>query len=1021
MTNLDDTVAVVGVSFRLPGATDPAAFWRLLRDGRDAVTEVPADRWETLSPETKAVRGARYGAFLDAVGDFDAGFFGISPREAAATDPQQRLVLELAWEALEDAGIVPASLAGTAAAVLVGSLRDDYAGLVLGRGAITQHTNTGTHRGIIANRVSYALDLRGPSVVVDTAQSSSLVAVHLAAESVRNGESPLALAAGVNLNILGEGALGADKFGGLSPDGRCFTFDARANGYVRGEGAAVLVLKPLRAALADGDDVYAVIRGSAVNNDGATPGLTVPRPAAQAAVVRAAQRRAGVDASAVQYVELHGTGTPVGDPIEAAGLGEAFAGRAEPLPVGSVKTNIGHLEGAAGVVGLLKSVLAIRHRELPASLNFDTPNPEVRLAEHDLTVHTGHAGWPHPDRPLVAGVSSFGMGGTNCHVVVAEPPAPQAVPDVTGTASFAVVPVSGRTPEALRAHAALLGETEGEPRDLGWSLATTRTSFEHRAVVVASDRASLDAGLDAIASGVPASHVVSGTVGDGTLGVVFTGQGAQRADMGARLHRAFPVFAEAFDEVCAHLDPRLRDVITSGEGLDDTAWTQPALFAVEVAAYRLAESWGLTPRVVLGHSIGEIAAAHVAGVLSLPDACALVSARGRLMGALPAGGAMLAVEAAEEELDLPDGVALAAVNGPRSVVLSGREDAVTAYAETLTGHRTKRLTVSHAFHSPLMDPMLDEFREVVRGLTFHEPVIPVVSTVRPDADLTDPEHWVRQVREPVRFLQAVRALEVTTLVEAGPDGVCSAMAAEAGVRAFPMMRKGHDEVTTALTAFAAAHTRGVAVDWSALHVGRRVKLPTYPFQRERHWLDEQARPVGARTPVVQGRPGTTKPVERPADVSRLVVRHVAAVLGAEPGKVDARRPFRDLGFDSLMGVELRENLAAATGRDLPTGLLFEHPTPQAVIAYLHQDDVTDETSEAGGAREVDEQSHEPIAIVGMACRFPGGVESPQDLWRLVAEGRDAIGPFPTDRGWAGDLYHPAPDRYGTRNVREGGF
>ncbi|WP_367127946.1 SDR family NAD(P)-dependent oxidoreductase [Saccharothrix sp. HUAS TT1] len=1020
MTNLDDTVAVVGVSCRLPGATDPAAFWRLLRDGRDAVTEVPADRWEALSPETRAVRGARYGAFLDAVGDFDAGFFGISPREAAATDPQQRLVLELAWEALEDAGIVPASLAGTAASVFVGSLRDDYAGLVLGRGAITQHTNTGTHRGIIANRVSYALDLRGPSVVVDTAQSSSLVAVHLAAESVRSGESPLALAAGVNLNILGEGALGADKFGGLSPDGRCFTFDARANGYVRGEGAAVLVLKPLRAALADGDDVYAVIRGSAVNNDGATPGLTVPRPAAQAAVVRAAQRRAGVDPSAVQYVELHGTGTPVGDPIEAAGLGEAFAGRAEPLPVGSVKTNVGHLEGAAGVVGLLKSVLAIRHRELPASLNFDTPNPEVGLTEHNLTVHTGHTDWPHPDRPLVAGVSSFGMGGTNCHVVVAEPPARQAAPDVTEASSPAVVPISGRTPEALRAHAALLRGTEGEPRDLGWSLATTRTSFEHRAVVIASDRDSLDAGLDAIASGVPASHVVSGAVTDGSLGVVFTGQGAQRAGMGGLLHRAFPVFAEAFDEVCAHLDPGLRDVITSGEGLDDTAWTQPALFAVEVAAYRLAESWGLAPRVVLGHSIGEIAAAHVAGVLSLPDACALVSARGRLMGALPAGGAMLAVEAAEEELDLPDGVALAAVNGPRSVVVSGHEDAVTAYAETLTGHRTKRLTVSHAFHSPLMDPMLDEFREVVRGLAFHEPVIPVVSTVRPDADLTDPEHWVRQVREPVRFLQAVRALEVATLVEAGPDGVCSAMAADAGVRAFPMMRKGQDEVTTVLTALAAAHARGVAVDWSALRVGRRVKLPTYPFQRERHWLDERAqsvgvRPVGARPAPAAGRLAAAEPVERSADVSRLVVHHVAAVLGTEPGKVDARRPFRDLGFDSLMGVELRENLAAATGRDLPTGLLFEHPTPRAVIAYLQQDDIADETPEPG------EQSHEPIAIVGMACRFPGGVESPRDLWRLVAEGRDAIGPFPTDRGWAGDLYHPDPDRSGTSYVREGGF
>ncbi|MEU7530631.1 type I polyketide synthase [Saccharothrix sp. NPDC042600] len=1061
MTNLDDSVAVVGVSCRLPGAADPAAFWRLLRAGRDVVTEVPADRWEALAPGTKAVRGARFGAFLDGVGDFDAGFFGISPREAAAMDPQQRLVLELAWEALEDAGIVPAALAGTGASVFVGSLRDDYAGLALGRGAITQHTNTGTHRGIIANRVSYALDLRGPSVVVDTAQSSSLVAVHLAAESVRSGESPVALAAGVNLNVLGEGALGAEKFGGLSPDGRCFTFDARANGYVRGEGAAVLVLKPLRAALDDGDDVYAVLRGSAVNNDGATPGLTVPDASAQAAVVRAAQRRAGVGPEGVQYVELHGTGTPVGDPVEAAGLGAVFGSRPSPLAVGSVKTNIGHLEGAAGIVGLLKAVLAIRHRELPASLNFVTPNPAVRLGEHNLTVHTGLSAWPEPERPLVAGVSSFGMGGTNCHVVVAEPPA--RAPSVFGGpvfggpvfggpgfggSGFAVVPVSGRGAGALRAHAALLRVTEGSPRDLGWSLATTRTAFEHRAAVVAEDRAGLDAGLDALAAGIPMPNVVTGVVGDGRVGVAFTGQGAQRVGMGARLSDAFPAFAAAFDEVCAHLDPGLRDVIASGAGLDDTGWTQPALFAVEVASFRLLESWGVRPDVLVGHSIGEVAAAHVAGVLSLADACALVTARGRLMRALPAGGAMVAVEAAEDELDLPDGVALAAVNGPRAVVLSGAEDAVLSFVGSLN-KRTKRLPVSHAFHSPLMDPMLDDFRAVVAGLTFNNPTIPIVSTVSADADLADPEYWVRQVREPVRFLRALRALEVPTLVEAGPDAVLSALAGEVGIRSFPLMRRGHDEQVTALTAFAGLHTRGVEVEWPA---GRRVKLPTYPFQREHHWLTEP-RTAPATGPTAAGPaaagptaggPTAAGPAAVPAgpasagfvsagsaadasaasasagaraEVAQLVVRHVAAVLGADPAKVDVRRPFRDLGFDSLMGVELRENLAGAIGRPLPTGLLFEHPTPRAVIAFL--EGAAEEHSPAGGHTAADPA--EPIAIVGMACRFPGDVTSPEDLWRLVDDEVDAIGPFPADRGWPADLYDPDPDRSGTTYVREGGF
>ncbi|MFI9818285.1 type I polyketide synthase [Saccharothrix variisporea] len=1038
MTNLHDAVAVVGMSCRLPMAPDPAAFWRLLRDGRDAVVELPPERREGLSPE---VRGTRWGAVLDGVGDFDAAFFGISPREAAALDPQQRLVLELAWEALEDAGIVPADLAGTPTSVFVGALRDDYTALTLGRGAITQHTNIGTHRGIIANRVSHALDLHGPSVVVDTAQSSSLVAVHLAAQSVRSGESPLALAAGVTLNLLAEGAVGAEKFGGLSPDGRCHTFDARANGYVRGEGAAVLVLKPLRTALADGDEVHAVLLGSAVNNDGATPGLTVPDARAQERVVRAAQRRAGVTREQVQYVELHGTGTPVGDPVEAAALGAVFAGRELPLPVGSVKTNIGHLEGAAGVAGLLKVVLAIRNRQLPPSLHFSTPNPAIPLDELNLTVHTGLSGWPQPDRPLVAGVSSFGMGGTNCHVVVAEPAADPAQGSATagGTrpAAQVVVPLSGRGVEALRAQAARLRETAGEPVDLGWSLATTRTAFERRAAVVATDRASLDAGLAAIAAGAPGTGVVTGEVVEGAFGVVFTGQGAQRVGMGLGLHERFPVFARAFDDALAHFDPRLRDVIASGDGLDDTGWTQPALFAVEVAAHRLAESWGLVPDVVLGHSVGEIAAAHVAGVLSLADAATLVSARGRLMAALPAGGAMVAVNAAEGDLDLPEDVDLAAVNGPDSVVLSGAEGPTLAYAESLRGRglRVKRLTVSHAFHSRLMDPMLDEFREVVAGLDFRSPRIRVVSTVTgalAGDELRDPEHWVRQVRQPVRFLDAVRAADAVTLLEAGPDGVCSAMAAAFGVRAFPMMRAGADEPTTALTALAAVHTRGVAVDWAGVYGGldaRRVALPTYPFQRERYWIAGQpGAPATAPDTAAEKGGGAGQglgmtgagigSVRRAAvDTAALVAAHVAAVLGVtDPGRVDLRRPFRDLGFDSLMGVELQDALADATGRSLPSGLLFDHPTPNAVVDYLSgAPDPADEAAPdtTGG--------DEPIAIVGMACRYPGDVASPEDLWGLVVGERDAIGPFPADRGWAPDLHHPDPDRSGASYVREGGF
>ncbi|GAA2673326.1 MULTISPECIES: type I polyketide synthase [Actinosynnema] len=1068
MTNVDDAVAVVGLSCRLPGAPDPDAFWRLLVDGGHSVTEVPDDRAGGLRG-VPAEAGARFGAFLERVGDFDADFFGVSPREAAATDPQQRLVLELVWEALEDAGIVPERLAGSASAVFVGALRDDYATLVLGSGAITQHTNTGTHRGIIANRVSFALDLRGPSVVVDTAQSSSLVAVHVAARAVRSGEVPLAIAAGVNLNLLAEGAEGARRFGGLSPDGRCRTFDAGANGYVRGEGAAAVVLKPLRRALADGDDVRAVLLGSAVNNDGATPGLTVPDARAQELVIRAALEQAGVTPDQVQYVELHGTGTPVGDPVEAAALGAVFAGRAEPLAVGSVKTNVGHLEGAAGITGLVKVLLAIRHRALPATLNHTTPNPAIPLAELGLTVHTGLSGWAAPDRRLVAGVSSFGMGGTNAHVVVAEPPpvgegagtsfvdfgtssaptelAPVADPALAVNPAQAnhpapvAVPLSGRTPAALRAQADRLRRVDGAPADLGWSVATTRTAFEHRAVVVAADRAGLDVGLDALASGAPDPAVVVGSGGGGSLGFLFTGQGAQRAGMGSRLRLAFPAFAAAFDEVCAALHPHLprdlREVIATGTGLDGTEWAQPALFAVEVAAHRLAGSWGLTPSALVGHSVGEVAAAHVAGVLSLPDAARLVAARGRLMGALPPGGAMIAVEAAEDELDLPAGVCLAAVNGPRSLVLSGEEGPVARCAEELRaqGRRTTRLPVSHAFHSHLVDPALEPFREVVTGLDLRPARLTVVSsrTGRVE-DLTDPDHWVRQIREPVRFADAALAAGADLHVELGPDGVLSALAGALGLRAVPLLRAGADEAVTALTALGTAHARGFEVRWPGVYAGtgaRRVPLPTYPFQREHHWFTTTTpapAPTGARPPA--GAPAAAPAATRPAapatstgalpahEVADLVLAHVAAVLGRrDPAGVDRTLTFRALGLDSLMGVELREALATALDRPLPTGLLYDHPTPGDLAAHL----ASAETPESPQPPTPDGDPAEPIAVIGMACRYPGDVASPEDLWRLVADERDAVGPFPTDRGWPADLYHPDPDRSGASYVREGGF
>ncbi|KOX12592.1 hypothetical protein ADK67_47155 [Saccharothrix sp. NRRL B-16348] len=816
----------------------------------------------------------------------------------------------------------------------------------------------------------------------------------------------------MNLNLLFAGTVGLERFGALSPDGRCYTFDARANGYVRGEGGGLVVLKPLDRALADGDRIYCVIRGGAVNHDGGAGPLTVPDAAAQEAVIRRAYEHASVPVSDVQYVELHGTGTPVGDPVEAAALGAAM--RADRrLRVGSAKTNVGHLEGAAGIVGLLKTALAIHHRELPASLNFTTPNPRIPLDELNLAVQTELSPWPEADRSLVAGVSSFGMGGTNCHLVLTEAPESTTAQPVgdepagDGAGGEAVVPLvlSARTPAALVAQAAALSTLDRDPVDVAHSLATGRTTFEHRAVVFGD-------GLAALADDRRSRDVLRDVASPRRPALMFAGQGSQRAGMGRELSAAFPVFAAAFDEVLAHFDASVRDALGS-DLVHRTEFTQPALFALEVALSRLLAHWGVRPDFVVGHSIGEVAAAHAAGVLSLPDAAALVTARATLMGALPEGGAMVAVQAAEADVltglaGFEDRAAVAAVNGPTETVISGDEDVVLEVAADFAarGHSTKRLRVSHAFHSPRMAPMVARFAEVVRGLTFHPPTIPIVSTVtgRVVDDLSSPEHWVRNVRGTVRFLDAVRTLHdegVTTFLESGPDGVLTGMAEDCldpdeRTRLVPTLRRDQSERRTLLEAVARLHVSGVAVDWTAiLPRGRRVPLPTYPFQRTRHWLAESA-PV---TPEPSG------------DLVSLVLAHTAALLGY--AEVSPERTFQQLGLESQGAVELVRRLNDATGLRLPPGVVFEHPTPPELAARLAAEQpVQPEPPLAGPVVSAPARASvvervplpkaepdEPIAIVAMGCRYPGGVRSPEDLWRLVAEGVDAIGGFPTDRGW----------------------
>ncbi|MFC4562162.1 SDR family NAD(P)-dependent oxidoreductase [Nocardiopsis mangrovi] len=1055
---LDEPVAIVGIGCRYPGGVGSAEdLWRLVADGADAIGGFPEDRgWDVADlydpdPDRKGKSYVREGGFLYDGHGFDAGFFGISPREAVASDPQQRLLLETAWEAIESAGIAPDSLKGSRTGVFAGLMYHDYASwLTAVPEELEAFLANGSAGSVATGRVSYEFGFEGPAVTVDTACSSSLVALHLAAQALRRGECDYALAGGVTFMSTPALFTNFSRQRGLSPDGRCKSFAEGADGTGFSEGVGLLLVERLSDARRKGHDVLAVVRGSAVNQDGASNGLTAPNGPSQQRVIRSALADAGLTPGDVDAVEAHGTGTTLGDPIEAQALLATYGHDRpadRPLLLGSVKSNIGHTQAAAGVAGVIKMVMALRHRTLPATLHVDEPTPEVDWSAATVSLLTEAVEWPDGDRPRRAGVSSFGISGTNAHLIIEEAPReprtvePETVdaPPPGGGGSLVPWVVTATTPQALRAQAGRLAASVGgdtRPADVGWSLATGRAVLEQRAVILGGTREELVGGARALADGTPHPGAVAGRAGAGGPVFVFPGQGAQWAGMGRSLLAADEAFAASMarcGEALAEFVPwSLTDTLDDEAALTRVDVVQPALWAVMVSLAELWRARGVRPSAVVGHSQGEIAAAVVAGALSLRDGARIVALRSRLIAAELAGpGGMASVSLAEDEIvpRLGQGLSVAAVNGPAQVVVAGDRPALESLVERLTaeGVQARMIAVDYASHSAQVDAVEEDLVAALAETAAEPSRVPLYSTVTGGLlDTTEmvADYWFENLRGTVRFRDAVAAAIADghgVFIEASPHPVLTAAVTDNGdaagerVAAVGTLRRGHDDEVRVLTAMAEAFAAGADVDWTTAFAGRdvrRVGLPTYAFQRRRYWLEAApGSPVAAAVPPEPAGEQARVPdvplahrlaglaeAEQRQHVLLLVRGLVAAVLGhTAADEVDHDTAFRDLGFDSVIAVDLRNRLADASGMPWPATIAFDHPTPKLLAEHVRAEltGATRPVEPIATAAALDE----PIAIVGMACRFPGEASSPDGFWTLVRSGRDAISPFPTDRGW----------------------